>query len=193
MVAGYSFKRDDEHMKNVLELASYIFTSKIFVIAMTLPWVRFFFPSLTGYNKRLKALHLMREHIRDEIRKHEKDLDEENPRDFIDAYLTEIKNNPDPEFCKEQLVMIGLDLMGAGSETSSTTLAWILLYISIYPEVQEKCFEEIEEHVGNSAVSLGDIDKLNYCQATIAEVQRMSEVAVSSLQHRVTKQVIIVF
>ena len=85
--------------------------------------------------------------------------------------------------------MTGLDLMGAGSETSSTTLAWVLLYLSIYPEVQEKCFEEIEEHIGKSAVSLGDINKLNYCQATIAEVQRMSQVAVSSLQHRVTKEV----
>ena len=74
MVAGYSFKREDGHMKNVLELTSYIFTSKIFPLAMTLPWIRFLFPSLTGYNKRLKALHLMREQIRDEIRKYEEDL-----------------------------------------------------------------------------------------------------------------------
>ena len=91
MVAGYSFKREDEHMKMVLELTSYIFTSKIFVIANALPWIRFIFPSLTGYNKRLKAFRLMREQIRDEIKKHEVDLDEENPRDFIDAYLTDIK------------------------------------------------------------------------------------------------------
>ena len=91
MVAGYSFKCEDEHMKMVLELTSYIFTSKIFVIANALPWIRFIFPSLTGYNKRLKAFRLMREQIRDEIKKHEVDLDEENPRDFIDAYLTDIK------------------------------------------------------------------------------------------------------
>merc|ERR1719154_805215 len=106
MVAGYAFKRDDAELKKILELNTFIFTSKIFLAAMTAPWIRFIFPNLTGYNKRLDALHAMQNQIRKEIQKHEVDLDEDNPRDFIDTYLIEMKNNDDPEFCKEQLVMI---------------------------------------------------------------------------------------
>ena len=117
-------------------------------------------------------------------------MDDENPRDLIDSYLTEIKNNPDPEFCKEQLVMIGIDLMGAGSETSSTTLMWALLFLVRYPEIQEKCFKEIEMYIGESKVTLEDSEKLNFCQATVAEIQRVGEVALSSLQHRVTEEVL---
>ena len=159
--------------------------------AMTAPWVRFVFPSLTGYNKRLDALKAMRNHIEKEIEKHEVDIDNQNPRDFIDSYLTEIKNNPDPEFCKEQLIMIAaIDLMGAGSDTSSTTLMWVILYLVRYPDVQEKCFKEIEENIGESRVNLEDTGRLNFCQATIAEIQRVGEVAVSSLQHRVTEEVL---
>ena len=189
MVAGYAFKREDEELKKILKLNTFIFTSKIFLIAMTAPWVRYVFPSLTGYNKRLDALHAMQNQIRKEIKKHETDLDEENPRDFIDSYLIEMKNNPDPEFCKEQLVMIGMDLMSAGSETTATTLIWVILYLVLYPEVQEKCHKEIEDQIGQSDVALGDTGKLNFCQATIAEIQRVAQVAVSSLQHRVTREV----
>ena len=190
MVVGYSLNRDDEEMKSLLKLITYVFTSKIFVVAMAAPWVRFVFPSLTGYNKRLDALKGMRNHIQKEIEKHELDLDEQNPRDFIDTYLIEIKNNPDNEFCKEQLVMIGMDLMGAGSETSSTTLMWVILYLVLHPDVQENCYKEIEDQIGESNVRIEDTGKLNFCQATIAEIQRVSEVAVSSLQHRVTEEVI---
>eukprot|EP00091_Calanus_sinicus_P014080 TRINITY_DN31434_c0_g1_i1.p1 TRINITY_DN31434_c0_g1~~TRINITY_DN31434_c0_g1_i1.p1 ORF type:complete len:123 (-),score=17.30 TRINITY_DN31434_c0_g1_i1:61-429(-) len=85
--------------------------------------------------------------------------------------------------------MIGMDLMAAGSETSSTTLMWIILYLVVHPDVQEKCHKEIEDQIGESSVRLEDTGKLNFCQATIAEIQRVCEVAVSSLQHRVTKEV----
>ena len=189
LVVGYSLNRHDKETKHILELANFVFTSKVFMVAMTAPWVRFVFPSLTGYNKRLDALQAMRDHIMREIEKHELDLDEENPRDLIDSYLTEIKNNPDPEFCKEQLVAIGIDLMGAGSETSSTTLMWAVLYLVQYPTVQEKCFKEIEDSIGESAVTIKDMEKLHFCQATISEIQRVGEVGLSSLQHRVTEQV----
>ena len=190
MIIGYPLPRDDSNINKILDNVNFIFTSKIFVLATTAPWIRFFFPSLTGYNRRLKALEFMREYMRSEIEKHEKELDEENPKDFIDSYLIEIKNNPDPEFCKDQLIMIGFDLIGAGSETSSTTLTWSLMYLALHPEVQEKCFKEIDNHLGIADVGLADMDELQYCQATIAEIQRVSQVAISTLQHRVVQDVI---
>ena len=100
-----------------------------------------------------------------------------------------MKKNPDPEFCKEQLVMIGMDLMSAGSETTATTLMWVVLHLVLQPEVQECCFKEIQANIGQASVTLGDSGKLHFCQATVAEIQRVSQVAVSSLQHRVLKEV----
>ena len=51
MVAGHAFKREDKELKRILDLMNYVFVSKIFAIAMMAPWVRFIFPSFTGYNK----------------------------------------------------------------------------------------------------------------------------------------------
>ena len=39
-------------------------------------------------------------------------------RDLIDSYLIEMKEGKEKEFHEEQLIMIGLDLMGAGADVS---------------------------------------------------------------------------
>jgi hypothetical protein len=61
------------------------------------------------------------------MEEHKKDLDPANPRldytrptpyvrDLIDSYLIEMETSEDPEFHAEQCVMVGMDLMGAGSD-----------------------------------------------------------------------------
>merc|ERR1719177_59561 len=85
--------------------------------------------------------------------------------------------------------MMGMDLMSAGSDTTSTTLLWTVIYLVLNPEVQERCYQEINEHLGAATVSLTDMSKLQFCQASIAEIQRVSVVAISGIQHRVTKTV----
>ena len=51
MVAGHAFKREDKELRKILDLMNFVFSSKVFAIAMMAPWVRFIFPSFTGYNK----------------------------------------------------------------------------------------------------------------------------------------------
>jgi len=189
MVAGQTFSREDSRIQKLLDLNTFLFSSEIFMIALHAPWVRHVLPSISGYDKWLEGVNGIKDRIRFEIEEHEATLDVDNPRDFIDTYLIEMKSNPDPEFSKEQLVMIGHDLMSAGSETVATTLNWIILYLTIQPTVQERCYQEIEEVIGQKSVALSDTSRLHYCQATIAEIQRVSQVAVSSIQHRVTRQV----
>lgn len=40
------------------------------------------------------------------------------------------------DFCEDNLVSCTLDLFFAGTETTSTTIRWALLYMAIYPEIQ---------------------------------------------------------
>ena len=70
-----------------------------------------------------------------------------------------MKTSGDPEFHEEQLTMIGMDLMSAGSDvrsqnqtevnllfqTTSTTLLWSVLYLVLNPEVQEHCYQEVRQ------------------------------------------------
>ena len=72
----------------------------------------------------------------DEYGEHEKTFDPAHMRDFIDVYLTEMKNNSSLNV--EDLACIMADFLAAGTETSSTTLKWILLYLTLNPSVQER-------------------------------------------------------
>ena len=53
-----------------------------------------------------------------------------------------------PEFSADQLMMTILDLFGAGADTTSSTLTWALLFLSLHPELQELCHQEVREHTG---------------------------------------------
>ena len=57
------------------------------------------------------------------ISEHVEDIDYDNPRDFIDMYLTEMKTNTNMDI--EHLIVSCLDFFQAGAETTSTTLLWV--------------------------------------------------------------------
>lgn len=57
---------------------------------------------------------------------------------------------------EETLVATLLDLFVAGIETTSTTLSYTLLYLAMYPEVQDKVHQEITNAIGKNTVTLGD-------------------------------------
>ena len=56
------------------------------------------------------------------------------------------------------------DFLLAGTETTSTTLKWMVLYLTLYQEVQERCREEIKEVIGDDKCTLEDIQRLPYTQ-----------------------------
>ena len=53
-----------------------------------------------------------------------------------------------PNFTSHDLVGICMDFFEAGGETVGSTLAWVLMYLALYPDIQEKCFEEINNALG---------------------------------------------
>ena len=62
-------------------------------------------------------------------------------------------------FCVDQLVSICDDFFLAGAETTSTTLTWAILLMTLNPEVQEKCAQEIQSVLGSRLPSQSDRNK----------------------------------
>ncbi|XP_025099204.1 cytochrome P450 2U1-like [Pomacea canaliculata] len=77
-----------------------------------------------------------------------------------------------------------------GTETTATTIRWALVYFLHYPEVQEKCFQEIQLVVGaGRAPTIRDRPELTYVEATIMEVLRLADIAPFSVQHGLEQDV----
>ncbi|GCC18927.1 hypothetical protein chiPu_0018125 [Chiloscyllium punctatum] len=77
--------------------------------------------------------------LQDFIQQHKDSLDAERIRDFIDAYLLEMekeRNFPGSCLTDGNLLYNIYDLFLAGTETTTTTLCWALLYMMAYPDVQ---------------------------------------------------------
>ena len=190
---GTTFKRDDAKAQSILKDLAFIFSSKILIVALMFPWVRFVLPGLTNYSRRLRILAKMRNYFGDLIAAHSAELQEDCPRDFMDAFLAEMRSSARPEFSASQLTMLCFDLFGAGSDTSSSTLSWALLHLALQPAVQERCHQEAAAVLGpGEDPRLEHGLQLHYCQAVIAEVQRLGQVAVTSIMHRLTTQVNII-
>ena len=103
-------------------------------------------------------------------------------RDLVDMYILEMMKGTNPIFDMENFELLCLDLFKAGAETSSTTILWIILFLTRHQEVQERCHQEIARVTGEEAPALRH--KLPYCQAVIMEVQRLACVAPQTIPHR---------
>nr|XP_056705328.1 cytochrome P450 2J2-like [Euleptes europaea] len=116
--------------------------------------------------------------VKESIEKHKADWSPSQTRDFIDAYLNEIAKEDAPaSFSEENLLQSTLDLFLAGTETTSTTLRWALLYMAIYPEVQAKVQGEIDSVIGQSRLpATDDREHMPYTNAVIHEIQRKSNI-----------------
>lgn len=113
--------------------------------------------------------------MRDIVKQHKETFDEDNLRDFVDVYLKEMRSSPDISFTEEELLVVSMDMFTAGSETTSTTLAWAVNYMITHPEIQARVQAEIDAVLGDRPPSLEDKEALNFTVATIMEIQVWSE------------------
>lgn len=124
------------------------------------------------------------------IEDHKKDWNPAETRDFIDAFLKEIEKysgNATSSFNEENLIYTSLDLFFAGTETTSTTLRWGLLYLALNPGLQEKVQAEIDRVLGQSQQpSTAARESMPYTNAFIHEVQRMGNIIPLNVPREVT-------
>ncbi|XP_068948984.1 cytochrome P450 2J2-like isoform X1 [Petaurus breviceps papuanus] len=140
------------------------------------PWIMKFLPGT--HQKLFKEWRKVEIFVEGIIKQHKEDLNPEETLDFIDAYLKELsKDNIHSSFEEKNLVFCTLDLFFAGTETTSTTLRWALLYMAVYPEIQGRIQAEIDRVVGQSRQpTMDDKENMPYTNAAIHEVQRMGNI-----------------
>ncbi|XP_066289702.1 cytochrome P450 2J2-like [Branchiostoma lanceolatum] len=82
--------------------------------------------------------------ISEEISRHREHLDRENPRDFLDFCLLELEQQGKVDgLTEENVLYMAGNLFIAGTDTTTNTLLWSLLYMTLNPDIQEKkpCFQ----------------------------------------------------
>lgn len=190
ILRGKRFELDDTQVVQLIESNHKCFR----IIDMSggtlnlFPFVRHFFPDASGYRPLINAMQPLWEFLNKNIEEVSKTLDPKlKPENFIEYYCREMTNQKTSgNFTHEQLLALCVDFFQAGSETTSNTLAFAVLYMLHYPDVMKKVQDELHAVVGDRMPKLIDRQNLKYSEAVICEVQRLANVAALGIAHRAT-------
>ncbi|XP_068263053.1 cytochrome P450 2J2-like [Nyctibius grandis] len=176
---GNRFDYHDEEFQKLLQLMDEIVSLQTSVMTQlynSCPAIIKFFPG--SHQTIFKKWRLLKSFVEEKINKHKEDWNPSESRDYIDSYLQEIaKDDSRGSFQEENLVACVLDLLFAGTETTSTTIRWALLYMAIYPDIQARVQAEIDAVIGRvRQPALEDRSNMPYTNAVIHEVQRKSNI-----------------
>jgi cytochrome P450 family 2 subfamily U polypeptide 1 len=107
--------------------------------------------SLSGLKLTKDAMNSVLNLITPCIENHQKTLDPNNIRDFLDLMLVEVEAQSDQNSCfwgelgKITVANSLLDLFVAGMETTASSLVMAILLLLHHPEVQTQAQEEIDK------------------------------------------------
>nr|XP_048309073.1 cytochrome P450 2J4-like isoform X1 [Myodes glareolus] len=188
---GERFEYHDSRFQEMLRLldeAICLEASMMCQLYNIFPWIMKYLPG--SHQTVFRNWEKLKSFVSSMIDNHRRDWNPDEPRDFIDAFLTEMTKYPEKttSFNEENLIWTTLDLFLAGTETTSTTLRWALLYMALYPEVQEKVQAEIDRVVGQMRqASLADRESMPYTNAVIHEAQRLGNIVPFNVPREVSK------
>lgn len=142
------------------------------------PWLMEHLPG--RHHKVFSNVDELRDFIMKQINEHKETLNPGSPRDYIDCFLTRInqdKDLPTSEFHLDNLVSTVLNLFLAGTETTSTTIRYIIMLLIKYPKIQEHMQQEIDTVIGQQRCpSMEDRKSLPFTDAVIHEGQRFLDI-----------------
>ncbi|XP_052089355.1 cytochrome P450 2B4-like [Mytilus californianus] len=125
----------------------------------------------------------IQEYIRSRIDNERRSFDPNNVRHFLDLYLQQ-EGKSNTKISENHLFLTIADLYLAGTDTTSVTLKWSMLYMIKYPDVQKKCKDEILEIIGEDREPVvKDKDNLPYVMATLHEIQRIATIVPLAVPH----------
>ena len=189
----YKDKKFSRLVENLNQGFSAIAPTPRLALLFAFPFLKDWAPRLTGFEDIKRGYHGVYDFLKEEIKSHQESLDLDNPKDFIDAYLIEMKKKKDNEETNssfyEERGIAGLhcvlhDLFLAGSETSSTFLLWAVIFLVRHPELQAELQTELDGAVGRErAATTQDQHTTPRMLAFIDEVHRLASHVPLGVQH----------
>nr|XP_013814211.1 PREDICTED: cytochrome P450 1A4-like [Apteryx mantelli mantelli] len=131
------------------------------------------------------------------IQEHYASFDREHIRDITDSLIEHCQENRAGEntsipLSSEKIINIVNDLFGAGFDTVTTALAWSLMYLALYPDIQKRIQEELDQTIGRERTPrLSDRGMLPYTEAFILEMFRHSSFLPFTIPHCTTKDTVL--
>ncbi|KAI8485157.1 cytochrome P450 2 sub U member 1 [Branchiostoma belcheri] len=192
MLCGTRYEYDHPGLQRFIANVALNFKfSRLSMLPNHYPWTRWVPGLNTQFNRTLECNQEIRDHIREQLEEHVNSFDPSNIRDFMDAYLNEIRHQDEGNSTvnEEQLVQVIRDMFVAGIENIATALRWALLYSVLYPDIQARVQEEIDQVLGRDGIptmanrkKVSSLDQtavtmMPFTEATIEEVLRYATVA----------------
>ncbi|KAM4688300.1 cytochrome P450 2C20-like isoform 2-T2 [Discoglossus pictus] len=187
MLFGKCFEYDDQEL---LELIDNIrkhfgnFNSSFHQLCNTFPTL-LYIPTIGS--RLLKGSLYLESYIQKQIDLHKQALDESSPRDFINSFLIKIKeegHKSNTYLCEKGLLAIIRSILGAGTDTTRSSLKYCLVVMAHFPHIQAQVQQEIDKVTGSMRPpGIMDRPQMPYTNAVIHEIQRLLELAGTGIGH----------
>ncbi|NXC77571.1 CP1A4 protein, partial [Anhinga anhinga] len=131
------------------------------------------------------------------VQEHYTSFDKEHIRDITDSLIEHCQEKSIGEDARipvsnEKIISIVNDLFGAGFDTVSTALSWSFMYAALYPNIQKRIQEELDQTIGQERrPRLSDRGTLPYTEAFILEMFRHSSFLPFTIPHSTTKATVL--
>ncbi|CAL8121426.1 unnamed protein product [Orchesella dallaii] len=187
MMVGTRYEHSDPKLIRLTKVAKDFFASSNTAnnILLAYPEWRNWFPNWTGMTVQRNCYHETNHFFQGIIDERKRlGVYKTMPENLIDEFLYEIESQSTQDgadnetvFTEEQLIGLMSDFFLAGTETSSNTLAWCMLYLLTNPQVQKKLQNEIDAVIPLGSFLTSEHEPLlHYTKATLAETHRMASV-----------------
>ncbi|XP_072030468.1 cytochrome P450 2U1-like [Amphiura filiformis] len=195
VVFGKRFDYDDPEFERLLHITNrQIELIGPGLVALYVPLIKYF---LGAFNQELVDLAAeQRRKTKKMIAEHKENFDSNILDCYLDVYRSQIEkskeNGTESEVNEDNLISTIRDIYMAGTETSATTLRWLMLYMMEYPQVQSLIQTELDAVVGrNRMPRMSDKPNLVYTRATILEVQRIQSLGPIGFPHMSSRKTFI--
>ncbi|XP_078522260.1 cytochrome P450 2J2-like [Lissotriton helveticus] len=192
VIFGRRFSRDDKEIHQLIEANELLVNNlgtKWVLLYDTFPWLMRHLPG--PHNNIFIGNAFVEEFVRKEIKIHKENGVSEEPLDFIDFYQTKMSQDSEDvtsTFDEHNMIRLVAELFGGGTETTTTTLLWAILYLVNRPEIQEKVQKELSTVFGESQViHYEDRKRVPYTNAVIHEILRITNIASIGMIRQTTK------
>ena len=130
------------------------------------------------------------------LKQHEEIHDPSQPSQDLVSSLLQARSKAEYENAEEKAALLSEDHMvntledmfGAGYETTSTALKWVILFLVNYPQYQTEIQKEVDEVVGRvRKPNLADRPKMPFVHAVILETLRLANIVPQLVPHCVMR------